>query len=298
MRKSFAIAALLVFSGLPVLAQSRFSLKGTGAWGYISAGDLNKANRSNNEKADAFFGDSTSPYPAVHSAALVGLEACFALSKRLSIGLGGAYYPGSFDTGFFYRQGPIYVGRQYNIDLKIVPVTLNGYLSIPVRRWLDMVAAVGIGYYPTTFELVDHAEFDAGPAGRSIVRYEFRSRTGAFGVQGGLGFEVKITPGWRFLVQGIGRAAELKEVRGDWTSLTTSPAGSISEGGSDHVLFFVDEEIEGKTYSRLHFDRTAPSGLKLSRKGTIDLSGFAIVGGFRFTFGKKDPADGSLIFRI
>jgi hypothetical protein len=297
MRKRLSITALLVFTCVPVFAQSRFSLKATGGWGYIAAGDINKASRSYNEKYRTFPNYYSALYAGIHSAPLLGFEACFSVAKRTFIGLGASFYPGSFDDRLSYEQGPMNVTRWYTLHLTVFPITLSAYTALPVRPWLDMVLTAGAGYYLTTFDHAESADFSAWPAGLSSSRNEFKARRGAFGIHGGLGFEIKITPGWRFLVQAVGRLAELKDVTGEWSSLAKSPEGTSLAGGSDHVFYYVEEEIEGKVYSRLHYGKTAPSAVTLARKATIDLSGFALVGGFRFTFGKKDPDDGSLVFR-
>jgi hypothetical protein len=297
MRKRLLITALLVFTCVPVFAQSRFSLKATGGWGYIAAGDINKASRSYNEKYRTFPNYYSAPYAGIHSAPLLGFEACFSVSKRTFIGLGVAFSPGSFDDRLSYEEGPANVTRWYTLSLRVFPITASAYTALPVRPWLDMVLTAGAGYYLTTFEYAESADFNEWPAGLSSSRNEFKARRGAFGIHGGLGFEIKITPGWRFLVQAVGRTAELKDVTGQWSSLAKSPDETSSTGGPEHVFYYVEEKIDGKVYSRLHFDKTAPSAVMSARKATIDLSGFALVGGFRFTFGKKDPDDGSLVFR-
>jgi len=297
MRKRFSITALLVFTCVPVFAQSRFSLKATGGWGYIAAGDINKASRSYNEKYRTFAEYYSAHYAGIHSAPLLGFEACFSVAKRTFIGFGAAIYPGSFEGCLAYWQGSTNVTRWYTLRLTVFPITVSAYTALPVRPWLDMVLTAGAGYYLTTFKHAEYADFNAGWTALTSSRDEFKARRGAFGIHGGLGFEVKITPGWRFLVQAVGRLAELKDVTGEWSSLAKSPDGTSSTGGSDRVFYYVEEEIDGKVYSRLHYDKTAPSAVTLARKATIDLSGFALIGGFRFTFGKKDPDDGSLVFR-
>ena len=295
MLKRISITALLMCVCAPLFGEFRFSLKATGGWGYIAAGDINKTALSFREKYKAYPEYSQASFIGIHSAPLLSFEACFSVSKRTFIGLGISYYPGSFTDSLYYWQVPAEVTRWYSLNLRVFPITASAYTAFPVRPWLDMVLTAGAGYYLTTFEHAESVDFRAWPDLIS-VRDKFKTQRGAFGIHGGLVFEVKITPGWRFLVQAVGRLAELRDVTGEWSSLTKSFPGTTTTSGSDHSFYYVEEEIGGKVYSRLHYGKSAPSAAALARKATIDLSGFALIAGFRFTFGKKDPNDGSLIF--
>jgi len=308
MKRIFIIFALLIGACTPVFAEVRFSLKATAGYGYIAAGDFNKTALSYREKYGAFPEYTPAPFTGFHSAPLLGFEACFAVSKRTFIGLGISYYPGSFGDSLSYDDDKTDVARWYTISLKVIPVTVSLNTAFPVRPWLDMVLTAGAGYYLTIFEHTDCADFFLGytnfvtanpstnPLGLTNSYDRFKSKRGAFGVHGGLGLEVKITPGWRFLVQTLGRWAEIKDIAGVWSSRLQSSHETVLLNETDNTAYYIVEEFEGKPYSRLYYGKTAPAEARQARKATINLSGFVLQAGFRFTFGKTDPNDGSLIF--
>ena len=278
MRKflTFGLLALLCFS--PLAAQ--FSLKATGGFLYASADDFAKARQSYIDILPQYGAPYTSNFGSVHAGYNFELEGLYKLTKTLSLGLGVGYAKIPYTASISI---PSWTFNQTNsAGVSVVPIILNIHNAFPVSSRIELVLTAGAGLYLTTFNFEVLFDYGAG----SSYNYTFKSTKAALGFHGGAGIEVKLNDGLSLVAEVIGRYAKASDFKGDWTTADRSGGTTTTNSGSDDYFYYYEYKVNGVTYSDLFFDKTGPTGVSLSRKGAVDLTGFSACAGIKYSFGK------------
>ena len=109
----------------------------------------------------------------------------------------------------------------------------------------------------------------------------------AFGFHGGFGFEYKVNNSITLFVEGKGRSATLKSLKGDRTVTWDDDVVDTETGTIWYTKEPADTDLELVGYE---FGKTKPenSWIISARKWEVVLSGISAVVGVRISFGKKN----------
>jgi opacity protein-like surface antigen len=261
-------------------------LKATGGLTYITVGDLNKAFQSANDHINLYAISHSGSFPTVHTGLNFSAELLYNLNEDISLGLGIGYFrvPILFDVSFNYGTP---TNQTDTVSAIAIPITLNLHYSFTIRPSLKVFLTAGTGYYLTKINFEVNYIWDYGVNGKETMDYIFKSGSGAFGLQGGLGVEYQISSGLSLIVEVLGRYAKVSNFKGDWTSVDKFNGTTSSGQGSDIYFNYFEYDVNGKRYSDLHFGEDLPARAINVRRGNLDLTGFSPLIGIKYSFGKK-----------
>ena len=280
----------LILSAMSGLAQDTpkaFTLKLGGGAGSLSGGDLTSFVNGANELARDISGLAGGMMYGALKNAKWGLELegelVYSISRRFGIGLGAGYIRASADSRAEIRAGTL--GRTafgWMPVFTVVPVTVNGHYRLPVAPRLNLFARAGIGYY---FATLDYKTLEERELYGLSLREENdgTAKKGGWGIQGGLGLEVRVSGRLALYFEGGGRYVTLA----DWDvdNYYQNSYGGEKQWGT---FWFVEKKNEdtGKSYPGLEMRDRAPSGPDLLsvRKARFSLSGIAFKTGIKFSF--------------
>lgn len=268
-----------------------FVVKLNGGMSYISGGDINANLEGINDYwFDAEYIDiQEGKFKPVHLGFDLGAEMTinFNVTPKVGIGFGLSYIQGSKKStveGTYPWWGEeTFFSDTINIKVSAIPITLSLYFDLPVADTINVVANAGIGYYLGTANW-DYSEDEENWQWKE----NWKSKSNALGFHGGLSLELDISKDMTFVIEGIGRYAKLKGLKGDfiWENIYE---GSYYEGTTEDATFWYYEwhsSNTGKKYPTIWFDDEKPSGARISnvREAEINLSGFSIRAGIKIKF--------------
>jgi hypothetical protein len=149
----------IALSLLTRLAQAgvKVSLKIQGGWSYISGGDVNHGTQALFDWGEIYFappsdGEIRGGYKPLHRGYEVGADLIFELTRSVGIGIGVGYTQMSQEL--WDSQVEIHHSLEefyYDIvevkELKAMPIRLGLFLSLPIRRKIDMAINSGLSWY-------------------------------------------------------------------------------------------------------------------------------------------------------
>jgi hypothetical protein len=281
-----SLTVLLLLSAL--LPAQKFAVSFAGGMGYFAGGDLTTGLQGENAYRSDAFNVSTGlaiPKTGLNFAG----EAVFYPWKNFGIGLGMAYQKTARESQINFTIGSVDASETIKPEVRAMPITLNLHYLIPLSSKLKVSISAGAGYYLTTLKYNYASEFGVG-AQRGTETYAFQAKKGAIGCQGGLGLEFALSSRLAIVFNALGRYASIGPFEnGTWSDSRSGSFGELSTSGSDDAFWIYDWLQNGKTYSRLAFQNTAPTGMQgMSnvRKANIDLTGFAATLGLKIAFGR------------
>lgn len=282
MKKAILASAMVGLFIIP--AYSQLSLKLTGGWTYVAAGDLNKAFRSENDLFGLYAFSHSGWFPAFHGGSNFGAELLYRVNEHLGLGLGIGYFrkPSEFEVAFDYGNP---TNQAFALSAAAIPITLNLHYSVRVGRSLNMFFTGGTGYYLTKFNF--GFDMDWGAKDQYGFGYSYKSGSGGLGFQGGIGLEYQIDGRLSLSVEVLGRLAKISDFKGDWTRAITSQGTTTRDQGRNADFYFFEYLVDGTTYSDLFFGEGLPERAIHVRRGAIDLTGFSALVGIKYSFGKK-----------
>jgi hypothetical protein len=279
------VVAICLSAALPA---QKLALTLSGGMGYFIGGDLSTGLKGENAyRLDAL---NVSPGFAVQKTGLnFAGEITFYPGKHFGIGVGLEYQRYAKESQIGFTMGSVDATETIKPQTTAMPVTLNLHYRITLSSRLKLVLTAGAGYYLTTLKYDYATEFGIG-AKRGAETYSFQARKAAIGGQGGLGLEFAFSRRLAIVLNAVGRYASVGPFEnGTWSNSRSGSFGEFSDNGSDDAFWIYDWLQAGKTYSRLAFQETAPSGMQdisNARKAKIDLSGGGVTLGVKFGIGR------------
>ena len=276
-------------SGIAQETPKAFTLKLGGGAGSLSGGELTSFASGTNE----LLRDIARLAGATMSGALEnakwGLELegelVYNISGRFGIGLGAGYIRASADSLAELRAGTLgRIAIGWKPVFTVVPVTVSGHYRFPVAPRLNVFARAGIGYY---FAKLDYKTLEESELYGLTLREENdgTARKSGWGVQGGVGLEVRISSRLSLYFEGGGRHVALTDWDVDNSYRNSNSLGSVKQKGT---FWYVEKNNEdtGKTYPGLEMKDTQPSdpAFLSVRKAKISLSGIVFKAGVIFGF--------------
>jgi hypothetical protein len=274
-------------SGIAQETPKAFTLKLGGGTGSLSGGDLTSFKNGANELLRDIAGLAGGAMSGALENAKWGLELegelVYNISGHLGIGLGTGYIRASADSLAEMRAGTLgRIAFGWMPVFTVVPVTLSGHYRFPVAPRLNVFARAGIGYY---FATLDYKTLEESEIYGLTLREENdgTARKGGWGLQGGLGLEVRVSGRLALYLEGGGRYVTLT----DWDvdNSYRDSYGSVKQKGT---FWYVEKKNEdtGKSYPGLEMRDKEPSdpAFLTVRKAKFSLSGIVFKTGVKFGF--------------
>ena len=280
------IFIFLVFL-LPVRGRTadwKWSLKLSGGWAYLAGGDLNQGLQGLNDFSKDEYLNVSGYYKKLHEGFDFQGELILNLTPRLGIALGSGYFQASKKSSVNYDFWIISAKDTIHPKVSVIPITLGVYYNLPLFRLFSLNLNAGLGYYWGELKWEDQYVFEAqGFSDRGTERWN--ASKGTIGFQGGLGIDFHLTSHLALALEGFGRYAELKGLSGDWTLEGKDSSGSYSERGK-RTLWYFELSSETRKYPMvgLYEERPESSSFLNVREAAINLSGFSVRAGIKFTF--------------
>jgi len=257
-----------------------FGLKLSGGVGYLSVGDLNTNFQGRNDQLEDVALSYEGQYELLNWGYDFSGEIIIYPIPSLGIALGAGYIQVSNESSVSVTS--IFSSEEIHVmpKISVIPITLGIYYSLPLASGVNLTLNGGTGYYIGTLS------WDRDYSG-TLAEYTdtFEGSEGTIGFQGGLGFEFKFSPIVALVIEGFGRYAKLKEMKGDYSREGSSFLGSIDASG-EYTMYYYEYLAGTEYYPHTHFFEEEPSDpyYRNVRKAEIDLSGFSVRIGLKFRF--------------
>jgi len=206
----------------------------------------------------------------------VGGDIVYYFAGRLGIGAGGTLARVNKTNKQLFKLGSD--PRDYAMttvpQADIFSFRLSLFYAVPLNRLLTVCFNAGPAYY-----LVDYKY--AGNIQMPDYGYEFSqsAKAGNFGVQGGIGLEIRMNERLALVLEAQGRYARISGFEGkEW--LYEYLGGPFSTSGKDGTLYYLEEG----GFPRLEVFPEAPATGFDSREAVFDFSGVSFRAGLNFKF--------------
>jgi opacity protein-like surface antigen len=261
-----------------------FGLKFYGGMNYMFASDINDHLQGTTDYWNDRGADVGGEFKPLNWGFDVGGEIIIHFGPQFGIGLGGGYIQ-TDSKSTVNNTWPIYSYQDTaSPEVSAIPITLSGYFGFPLGRKISFIANLGLGYYLGTFKwnYSWDSEFD-------VFEENWEGKSNALGFHGGLGLEFNFSSKIALVIEGFGRYAKLKSLKGDYTLEETYFGFHGEESINDATLWYYEwqSSLTGNNYPSIDFDDEKPEEtlyIKNVREGEVDLTGFSIRIGIKISF--------------
>lgn len=260
----------------PAPPKSVIELFFSGGGIFIDGGDLNKgAQGLAGLRSDQLAIQGEGEVKPAHLGYVVGGELSFPLSSHIMVGLGMDYFLSEKESRVEFAKGSS--SEILTTRPKIQAIPLRLFISFyPLRSFY---AKIGVEYYFAKcsyfyrFQKEDFGEEWQGEAeGRD------------FGFLGGFGFDFALSSNFSFIVEVIGRYAEIKSFKGKNTYNNSEGLETTEEG----ILYsYYAKGAGGERYPLLFIRDKVPSEAGVfgpPEPAIIDFTGLSLKAGFKIKF--------------
>jgi hypothetical protein len=262
----------------------KWSVKLSGGWAYLTGGDLNQGLQGLNDFARGEYLSVSGQYKKLHAGYDLQGELILNLSPHLGVALGAGYFQASKKSSLSYNFWIISAEDTLHPKINVIPFTLGIYYNFHLSRLLVLNLNAGLGYYWGKLKWEDQYTFEVqGLSDRGTEKWN--ASKGTIGFQGGLGIDFHLTSHLALVFEGFGRYAKLKGLSGDWTLEGKDTSGSYRESGERALWYFELSSETGKyPMVGLYEERPESSSFLNVHEAAINLSGFSVRAGVKFTF--------------
>ena len=264
--------------------QIGFSLKMHGGMNYLFSNDINDHLQATTDYWNDRGVDVEGEFEPLQNGIEFGGEFIVNLTPHIGIGLGGGYIQASSKS----TVNNAWFGYSYQDTatpkVTAIPLTLSAYFYLPLGKRLSFNIQAGMGYYLGTFSWDYSYESELDD-----FKENWEGKSNALGFHGGLGFEFYFSSGIALFVEGFGRYAKLKALKGKYTFEETFFGYQGQESIDEATLWYYEwrSALTGNYYPTLEFNDEKPeetSFIKNIREGEVDLTGFSVRVGIRIRF--------------
>ncbi len=190
-----------------------------------------------------------------------GGDLLISFAPWIGLELGGGYSQASKETVIAY-EGPPDEGRwTVKPAASAIPIRAGLFFLVPLGPGLSLSAHGGAAYYLATVETLFRVESDAVGQWRQETQ---KATAEGIGFYGGLGLEIRISPGIFFLVEAQGRLASFDGFEGDLDFSTSDGSTDTRSGTLYHFEVALPPGLSESSLSWLYVYDEAPSGYGLS----------------------------------
>jgi len=285
----FILLGLLLIS-LPGWAQDEeeeefkgvgIHLKLRGAWVTFSGGDLEKGTAGMYDQAAANIIDSgfelvSSEKKSLRSGSEFTGDIVYYFTPKLGLGIGGGWIRTRRNSVFrFSEPGAIVNYTMLGAPkMDVTSIRLGLFYALPLNRLLTICLNAGPAYYFASFQY--GRNFQTPSDIESIIQ-KVKARN--WGLEGGLGLEIRMNPRLAFILEVQGRYARISGFEGT-ESIDEFHGGQSSTEEESGTLYL----LEGGEFPRLDI---IPEGLIVAipiKKAALGLTGLSLQAGLNFKF--------------
>ena len=281
-----AAAALLLVAGIPAFCQQQVAFKLLGGLTWMQGDDYNTgvlgAYRLAKDTADSLTGG----YGQLSKGWSFQAEIVNYWGPHFGVGVGGGYYRmtgTSGVTGTASVPDPTYQFTSvYTPKISVIPFFVNLHYRFQVTERIGADVFAG-----PVFQVAQYGfRREATSSLNSLSELEtFNASDTALGLQGGLTCSFRIVRGITLIAEGFYRSGKVSNIKGNWFLNSTTSSGTVTTSSSAYYLWAYDFTSGGTVYPQIgYFDPNGPTGQGVSnpRKASINLSGPAVLIGFKF----------------
>jgi len=271
-------------------ADSNWSLKISGGWAYLQAGDVNPGTKAFLDWGRSQFEFTSGEYAELHGGYEIGGDLIFRLGRNFGIGIGAGFLRGAERSQVSCAQSDYGPEAVFTTEstLSATPVRIFVCLARPLNGKIDITANAGISYFAGVRYDAPWQETYSSVAleyRTDITTAAHRPRT-PLGLSGGFGLEYHLTTRMAVLLEAQGRWAKLGGLEGTSVADYFEPGGPLTrlfseEGGLYYEAF---PALSGSPRVIL-IQSAPPAGPDgQPREASVDFSGFSLQAGIRFYF--------------
>jgi hypothetical protein len=279
-------AALLLVAGIPAFSQDQVSFKLLGGLAWMQGDDYNTgvvgAYRLTKDTSDSLTGG----YGQLSRGWSFQAEIVNYWGSHVGVGIGGGFYRStgaSEVTGTSSVPDPTYQFTSvYTPKVSVIPFFINLHYKLQPSKRIGLDVFAG-----PVFQVAQYGfRREATSSLNSLSELEtFNASDTALGLQGGLTCSFRIVRGVTFIAEGFYRSGKVSNIKGNWFLNSTTSSGTVTSSSSAYYLWSYDFTSGSVVYPLIgYFDANGPTGQGVSnpRKAGLDLSGPAVMIGFKF----------------
>jgi len=284
----FALGLFLLTLSLaiaPGRAEAGLAIRIFGGPGYQNIGDLNNGLKGLSDSF-AYYGaglgySAAGTYDPIHTEMNFGGDIIFQFSPNIGIGFGSGFLrvartselkltaptPALHDEVF-----------KFSPEVTVIPIRAGLFFFLPLGSRLQISLNAGGEYYLASISSVVLDDYPGWWWGER----EDEARGQGFGFRGGLGLEIRLSPGLSLILEGQGRLGKVKELNGSHTYRNSFGFEETEQG----TLYYWTDLWLFQPFPYVAVNDTLPSEpwQQNPRKAVLDLSGWSAVAGFLFRF--------------
>ncbi len=206
----------------------------------------------------------------------LGGDIVYYFAGRLGIGAGGtlARVNKTNTQLFSFGNDPHDFAMRVVPQIDILSFRLGLFYALPINRLLTVCFNVGPAYYSVDYKYTGNIQEANYTYGLSQM-----AKANDWGVQGGIGLEIRMNQRLGFIIEAQGRYAKISGFDGE-EELYEYLGGPISKSGKNGTLYYLEEE----GYPRLEIFSEAPVEGFNSREAVFDFTGVSFRAGLNFKF--------------
>ena len=256
-------------------SKPQFYLNLSGGGSYVSGGDINAGAQGLADfYSEALTVEGAGDVDPVRLGLIYGAELSFPLLPKVFIGLGGDYFQSEETSRVEYSSSE--APDIFTTQPKIQALPLTAFISFyPTPSFF---LKMGLEYYfAKAFYLY---RFETGT---SWDEWKGEADARDLGLLGGFGFEWKLFEPLSFVIEAIGRYAQIKGFEGENTYRDSDGSFSTENG---KLYFYQGSTSSDETVPLLFIRETEPSDPNVSdlKEATLDFSGFSLKVGIKIRF--------------
>lgn len=247
------------------------------SWGgsFISGGDLNRGVQGLADyHSDLLADQGTGDVKATHLSYIVGGELTFPLSSHFFLGLGADYFLRERESVVEFQEGPSTETLIVRPKIQALPIRL----AISYYPFPSIYVKSGIEYYFAKCAYL-YRSLRLGSWGE----WNGEADAQGFGFLGGLGYELKLSSAFSFIIEATGRYAKITGFKGKDRSQDSTGLDYTEEG----TLYIYQIRTSGEdSYPLLFIRENKPTEANVfdPQEATINFSGFSLKTGFKIKF--------------
>ena len=266
-----------------------FSLKLLGGYRTMTVGDFNTIFTD----TGIYYDTLLSPHGFTKNKGLevikggldVQVEFILHLTRNFGLSFGIGYIQADMESDMIWDNpliGRLDVSTKSGLDA--IPITLGGYYSLPLSRFINMYLNAGAGLYLFQSEF-EYEEVSKIQGSEGTLRSDYDANGNGFGFHGGLGLEVNLGSDVVLFIEGKGLSVRFGGLEG---RMSLYGAIFTIHGDSGDIWYFeyYDENVSQYLSGILYEDKPDGENLRNVLRLKIDLSGMSIQIGFRIGLGK------------
>jgi hypothetical protein len=259
----------------PAPPKSIIELFFSGGGIFIDGGDLNSGAKGLADYRSYDLGiEGEGKVKPTHLSYVVGGELSFPISPHVMVGLGVDYFLSEKESRVEFEKGSSI--NTFTTRPKIQAVPLRFFISFhPIRSFY---AKIGVEYY-----FAKCAYLYRFIEGENWWEWSGEAEGQDFGFLGGLGFDFALSSHFSFIVEAVGRYAEIKSFEGKDQYTESSGLASTEEGT---LYSYQTKTPGGESFPLLFIREKIPSeaGVFDPKEAIIDFTGLSLKAGFKIKF--------------